>query len=213
MQPNIGTREQWLAQRRALLRDEKALMRFKDYLVEKRQALPWVLVDKPYVFTGPSGQQALVDLFDGCSQLVIYHFMFGPDWDAGCSGCTQVGNTLNQTAGALRAQDTNLVMVSRADLAKLEVYQQRMGWSLPWVSSGGGDFNVDFHASQVPASDRAPSWSYQEVEFERDENHGISVFGLHSGAVYHTYSSYHRSVELFMANLQLLDLCPSGRSG
>ena len=212
MAPRIATREEWLAERAALLRDEKALMRYKDYIAERRRALPWVALDKTYEFDTVDGTRTLEQLFDGHSQLIVYHFMFGPDWDKGCPGCTQVANTLNQSVLTLPRQDTAFVAVSRAALDKLQHARQRLGWSFNWVSSGGSDFNVDFHATRPPAGAAAP-WSYQGVEFDRDENHGISVFALRDGTVYHTYSSYQRSVEMFMADLQLMDLCPSGRGG
>ena len=211
MQPRIGTREEWLAARSRLLRDEKALMRYKDYIAAQRRDLPWVAVEEDYRFVGASGAQTLADLFDGYSQLIVYHFMFGADWEHGCPGCTQVANTFNQSTADLRAADTNLVAVSTASLTKLKSYADAMQWSFPWVSCPDGRFNIDYHASRAADGVLGPQWSFQGVDFDRDENHGVSVFRLHEGRVYHTYSSYQRSVEVFMVHLQLLDLCPDGR--
>ncbi len=211
MEPNIVSRGEWLAARSALLRDEKALMRYKDYIAERRRALPWVEVTDPYVFDTSDGERTLPQLFDGATQLIVYHFMFGPDWDSGCGGCTQVADTLNQAVSALSPAETEFVAVSRAPLAKLAGYAQTRQWSFKWVSSANSQFNYDYNVSLPEDGATNDTWSFQSVDFERGENHGISVFVRRDHQVYHTYSSYNRSVELFMAHLQLLDLCPSGR--
>jgi len=205
-----GTREQWLEERKALLRDEKALMRYKDHLAARRQALPWVKLDKQYSFQGDDGPVALGDLFGAKSQLIVYHFMFGPDWDNGCPGCSQVADAFNFSIPHLETRDATLVAVSRTSRENIRAFRDRMGWRFPWLSSLESDFNFDFDVSF--AEPTAPkTHNFRTVDDEMDETHGISVFAKHDGDIYHTYSCYARAVELVMVHLQYLDLVPKGR--
>ncbi len=209
--PVVVSKREWLRQRRALLRDEKALMRYKDLVTKQRQALPWVRVEEEYVFATLIGDQTLSDLFEDCSQLIVYHFMFGPDAEQGCEGCTQVADSFNLARHHIRQRDARLVSVSRTALDNIERYKKRMGWSFDWVSSLGSDFNFDYQASYPPGTE-AKYFNYEKVEEEIGENHGLSVFVKDaSGTIFHTYSCYARQIELYMVNLQYLDLLPFGR--
>ena len=206
-----ATREEWLMERKALLRDEKALMRYKDHLAARRRALPWVKVDKAYTFATDEGTQSLSDLFADKSQLIVYHFMFGPDWQDGCPGCSQVADTFNFSIPHLETRDATLVAVSRTALDKINTFKARMEWRFRWVSSLESDFNFDFDVSYRDPGPSQKTHNFRRVEVEMEENHGISVFAKHEGAVYHTYSSYARGVETMMVHLQYLDLVPKGR--
>ncbi|MEM7001468.1 MAG: DUF899 family protein [Pseudomonadota bacterium] len=217
-QNHVVSREEWMTARKELLREEKALLRYKDFVTEKRQALPWVLVDKAYTFEEGERQVTLRDLFAEARQLIVYHFMFGPEWDAGCTGCTQVADTFALARQHLENRDTRLVAVSRTSSMKIAGYKTRMGWEFPWYSSLQSDFNFDFLASDQAASDQSTadqdtdsSWRYQAMGYDRDETHGFSVFVREDDQIYHTYSCFNRQVELYMVNLQLLDLVPGGR--
>ena len=205
----VVSREEWLAERKALLREEKALMRYKDFVTEKRQAMPWVQVDKAYAFQDSGGEHSLLDLFGEAHQLILYHFMFGPEWEAGCTGCTQVADTFALARSHVENRDAHVVAVSRTSVEKIEAYKERMGWDFPWYSSKDSDFNYDFNASD---RDGDAQWRYQPMGFDRDETHGFSIFVRDdSGDIFHTYSCYNRQVELYMVNLQLMDLVPGGR--
>ena len=213
-QHRIGTREEWLAASRALLVEEKALTRARDELARKRRTLPWVKVDKTYVFDTPQGRKTLADLFDGRSQLIVYHFMLGPDWEEGCVGCSFLSDHIDGILPHLEHHDVSYVTVSRAPLAKLEVFRKRMGWKFPWVSSNGSDFNFDYHVSFTPeeVASKTAFYNFTEQDVGIDELHGHSVFYKdEKGDVYHTYSSYARGGEEFMNTYAHLDVTPKGR--
>ena len=195
--PRIASRDAWRTERDALLLEEKALSRAIDRLAEKRRALPWVVVDKPYSFASEAGPVTLADLFGGNSQLVVYHFMFGPGWAEGCDGCSFVADHFDGADQHVRHHDVSLVAVSRAPLAEFLPFKQRMGWRFAWVSSAGTDFNYDFGATD-----------------EKDrEQHGISVFAKdETGQIFHTYSTRGRGVDLLIGAHNILDLTPKGRN-
>ncbi|MGX7825795.1 DUF899 domain-containing protein [Actinokineospora sp. 24-640] len=215
--PRVTSREEWLAARRDLLAAEKEATRARDALNARRRALPMVEVDKPYVLDGPDGPVALPELFDGRRQLVVYHFMFDPAWDAACVSCSFLVDNFPHLSH-LRSRETNLVVVSRAPLAKLTAFKERMGWTFPWLSSHGSDFNYDFHAT-LDESVAPVFYNYRDrTELEATtpwhasgEQHGLSVFLQDSGRVYHTYSTYGRGPDLILTTYNYLDLTPLGR--
>jgi predicted dithiol-disulfide oxidoreductase (DUF899 family) len=214
-QHRIGTREEWLAESRALLIEEKALTRARDELARKRRTLPWVKVDKTYVFDTPQGRKTLADLFDGRSQLIVYHFMLGPDWEEGCVGCSFLSDHIDGILPHLEHHDVSYVTVSRAPLAKLDAFRKRMGWKFPWVSSNGSDFNYDYHVSFTPeqVASKKACYNFTEQDVGIDELHGHSVFYKdEKGDAYHTYSSYARGGEEFMNTYAHLDVTPRGRN-
>ena len=215
MNPTTTTdREQWLAQRLALLAREKELSRLGDELAEARRALPWVRMNKRYVFDTPEGPRGLADLFDGRSQLLVQHFMLGPDWEEGCKSCSFMADHTDGMLAHLAARDVGFVAISRAPLEKIERFRRRMGWNFRWVSSHGSDFNRDFGVSFTPAEVAAQSMHYNFAQrpFANDEMPGVSVFAKNgAGEVFHTYSTYGRGVEVMMGTYRLLDLTPRGR--
>lgn len=211
MDNNVVSKEEWLTARRALLRDEKALIRYKDSIAERRRNLPWVKVEQEYVFETKDGKKSLAEFFNGHSQLIVYHFMFGPDWEEGCVGCSQVADTFNFAVPHIENRDAAMIAVSRASLAKLTAHKKRMGWSFEWVSSLDSEFNYDFDVSYKEPGLSRKRWNFQTVEAEMEEMHGISVFAMREDGLFHTYSCYARGVELMMVHLQYLDLCPKGR--
>jgi predicted dithiol-disulfide oxidoreductase (DUF899 family) len=211
--PTIGTREEWTAARLDLLKQERELTHLRDRLAEQRRALPWVAVEKDYRFEGPDGEVSLADLFAGQSQLIVYHFMFGSDWDEGCPSCSFWADSFDGTGVHLAHRDVSLVCVSRAPYSKLAAYRARMGWSFSWFSSAGSDFNFDFHVSFTPEQ-QANGAEYNFVEHEHviDELHGVSAFARRDdGAVFHTYSTYARGLDPINSAYQLLDLTAKGR--
>jgi predicted dithiol-disulfide oxidoreductase (DUF899 family) len=217
---DIGTREQWLSARLELLEAEKALTRRGDELARRRRQLPWVRVDKDYVFDTDDGEQTLRDLFGDRSQLLVYHFMFAPTWTAGCPGCSLHADSFDRTVVHLNQRDVTMLCASRALLAQLNAYKQRMGWTFRWVSSGRNDFSYDFGVSlRAGADPDAVTFNFttpwRESGHHRDdiaeEHAGLSAFALDDGAVYHTYSCYTRGLEAFNATYQLLDRAPRGR--
>jgi predicted dithiol-disulfide oxidoreductase (DUF899 family) len=220
---DTGTREEWLAARTALLAEEKELTRRSDELAHKRQALPWVAVEKDYRFETEAGTTGLAELFDGRSQLLVYHFMFGPTvagWpDAGCVGCTYTADTLDGAAVHLPPRGVTFVAVSSAPLDRLLAYRQRMGWSFPWASQSGSDFNLDFSVFTEEGRRTGTGFNFdtpkhaEEIDVRRDELHGLSAFALEGGVVYHTYSCYDRGTDVLCATWQLLDRTPAGRGG
>ena len=211
-QPKVVSPEVWLAARKALLAKEKELTRARDRLSAERRALPWVEVDKEYKFDGPDGTETLSDLFGGRSQLLIYHFMFGPDWAEGCPSCSFWADNYNGIVVHLEHRDVSLVAVSRAPLDKLEDYKRRMGWNFKWVSSLGCDFNRDYHVSFTPEEQKTAVYNYEAAGFGSSEAPGVSVFAKgEDGAVYHTYSCYARGLDTLNGTYQLLDLVPKGR--
>jgi predicted dithiol-disulfide oxidoreductase (DUF899 family) len=218
--PRVASRDQWLAERKKLLADEKELTKHYDRVNAQRRRLPMVKVEKDYVFDGPNGKQTLKALFDGRRQLIVYHFMFDPAWDKGCSGCTGYVDALGNLS-LLNDRDTTFVLVSRAPLAKLDAYKEQKGWSVPWFSSFGSDFNYDFHVTLdekvAPVEhnfmDKAEleRRSKDEAYFMKGEQHGLSVFVRLDEDIFHTYSTYARGTENLTNTYTLLDTTPYGR--
>ena len=217
-QPRIGTRDEWLAARKDLLIKEKAMTHAQDMLSAERRKLPMVRVDKRYVFDTPSGRKTLADLFDGKSQLMIYHFMMGPDWAEGCPSCSFLADNIDGSVVHLAHRDVTLIAVSRAPLANIEAFRQRMGWRFTWASSLDTDFNQDYAVSFTEAeiaSGRA-LYNFGSIPFPLDEAPGLSVFfksefGPESGNVFHTYSTYARGGEAVIGTYHYLDFAPKGR--
>jgi predicted dithiol-disulfide oxidoreductase (DUF899 family) len=233
-----GTREQWLAERLELLEAEKELTRRSDQLVRKRQELPWVRIDKEYTFETDDGSASLADLFGGRSQMLMYHFMFGPEYTAGCPACSAIADGFNGVAVHLENHDVAMWAVSRAPLEKLQAYKQRMGWSFAWASSYGSDFNYDFNVSVTEEQQRAGNVEYNYRSFDPKaifdspspgvtqfaamtgtdpatytrESPGMSAFALDDGVVYHTYSAFARGVDALWGMYQWLDRAPLGRN-
>jgi predicted dithiol-disulfide oxidoreductase (DUF899 family) len=210
--PQVVSRAEWLAARRELLAKEKEATRAQDALNAERRGLPMVRIDKEYVFDGPDGQRSLLDLFDGRRQLVVYHFMFDPEWDEGCPSCSYVIDNIGRVEH-LNARDTSLAVVSRAPLDKIEAYRKRMGWNLPWFSSHGGDFNYDFHVT-LDSSVAPVEYNFRPMDDAPEgstEGHGISVFIRDGDEVFHTYSTYARGAEVLLGTYHMLDLTPLGR--
>jgi predicted dithiol-disulfide oxidoreductase (DUF899 family) len=210
----VVSREEWVKRRKELLLKEKELTHARDRIAAERRELPWVKVDKDYVFDGPNGKVRLADLFAGKSQLVVYHFMFGPDWKEGCPSCSYVSDHLDGTLPHLAARDVTLTMISRAPLAKIEAFKKRMGWRFPWVSSYGNEFNRDFHVSFSDADkkDGKVDYNYTTEEFPSDEAPGLSVFYQNPGGeIFHTYSVYARGLDPLVVTYTVLDMVPKGR--
>lgn len=237
-----GTYEQWLTARRALLDDEKELTRRSDALAQRRQELPWVRVDKAYRFDTDTGRASLAELFRGRSQLMVYHFMFGPSYKAGCPSCSSIADGFDGVVTHLANHDVMFAAVSSAPLAKLQAFKQRMGWSFPWASSFDSDFNVDFHVRFSEEQQREGTieynyrreqkWDVRSLAGETDagpvaqiaamtgtdvptytrERPGLSAFVLEDGIVYHTYSAYARGLDGIWGMYQLLDRAPKGRN-
>lgn len=233
-----GTREEWLAARLDLFDAERELTRRSDDLARRRQELPWVRVDKAYRFDTDHGSASLADLFQGRSQLLVYHFMFGPDYTAGCPSCSMIADGFDGFVVHLANHDVTLSVVSRAPLAKLQAYKRRMGWTFPWASSAGGDFNFDFNVSFTEQQQREGSIEYNyrrgshamdaatvpepvaqfaatcgtdAPTYSRDRP-GMSAFVLEDGAIYHTYSTYARGLDGLWGAYQWLDRAPRGRN-
>jgi predicted dithiol-disulfide oxidoreductase (DUF899 family) len=220
MTRSVATREEWLAARIELLQAEKELTRRSDELARRRRQLPWVRVDKEYTFDTNDGRRTLVELFDARSQLLVYHFMFGPTVDgwpqAGCLGCSYTADSLDGAALHLPAHDVTFVAVSSAPLEQLNAYKRRMGWRFPWVSAGDGDFNLDFAVFTEEGRRTGRGFNfgtpkYADVDLREQELHGLSAFALEEGVVYHTYSTYDRGTDALNATWQLLDRTPRGR--
>jgi predicted dithiol-disulfide oxidoreductase (DUF899 family) len=233
-----GTRQEWLAARLELLQAEKELTRRSDELARRRQELPWVRIDKEYRFETDEGKAALQDLFRGRSQLVVYHFMFGPDYTAGCPACSSIADGFDGSVVHLANHDVTLMAVSRAPLAKLQAYKRRMGWTFPWASSFGTDFNTDFGVRFTEEQQQKGGGEYNfrreeawpkpgdevgdvavfatmtgtDVATYTRERPGVSAFALEDGAVYHTYSAYARGVDGLWSMYQWLDRAPRGRN-
>ena len=204
--------DEWLEARKALLAKEKEFTRRRDELSRERRELPWEPVEKEYVFGTPSGPRSLAELFDGRSQLVVYHFMFAPDGEAGCKSCSFWADNIERNVVHLNARDVTFVAVSRAPLEKLEAYRTRMGWSFTWVSSGGNDFNYDYGVSFRPDEQDRLIYNYGSLSPRMPDREGTSVFFRdESGNVFHTYSSYARGIDLLNTAYNYLDLVPKGR--
>jgi predicted dithiol-disulfide oxidoreductase (DUF899 family) len=242
MQHQVVSRDAWLEARRALLQEEKELTRRSDALAQQRQALPWVRVDKAYRFDTDGGSASLAELFQGRSQLLVYHFMFGPDWKAGCPSCSAIADGFDGIVVHLANHDVTLSVVSRAPLAKLQAYKRRMGWSFPWASSFGSDFNLDFQVgiteeqqreggaeynyrpqpAFVGRPDQAGGGASVEARFAatcgtdtatfRRDRPGLSAFVLQDGVIHHTYSAYSRGLDGLWGMQQWLDRAPRGRN-
>jgi predicted dithiol-disulfide oxidoreductase (DUF899 family) len=210
----IVSQDEWISARKQFLAEEKEFTRLRDQLDQQRRDLPWVRVEKEYVFEGPRGKQTLADLFDGRSQLIVWHFMFDPSWQDGCPHCSFWADGYNGFFTHLNQRDVTLVAVSRAPLAKLEAFRRRMGWSFPWVSSFGGDFNYDYQVSFTPEQIASGeiTYNYARRRPSTAEMTGVSVFFRdEGGAVFHTYSCYSRGVDMLNAAYHHLDLVPKGR--
>jgi predicted dithiol-disulfide oxidoreductase (DUF899 family) len=214
MQHSIVSQEQWLAARKALLAKEKEFTKRRDEISRQRRELPWVKVDKSYLFDTPAGQQSLGDLFDGRSQLIVYHFMLGPGWKDGCPSCSFLADHFDGAAIHLAQRDVTLVVVSRAPLAEIEAYQRRMGWRFKWVSSFGTDFNHDFQVSFTPEEIAKSEvyYNYAMGKFPSEEAPGLSAFSKNdAGEIFHTYSAYARGLDILVGAYNFLDLAPKGR--
>lgn len=215
MKHEIVSQDEWIAASRALLAEEKAWTRERDRLTEKRRALPWVQIEKDYIFEDRNGPVSLSGLFDGRSQLIVYHFMFAPEWEEGCTGCSFLSDQVDGARQHFEHNDVSWVAISRAPLEKLEAYRKRMGWQFRWVSSGGNDFNRDFHAS-FTEEERRNGVFYnfqQQPDPEISELPGASVFFRdEDGLIYHTYSSYARGNETTLPVYGWLDMVPRGRN-
>jgi predicted dithiol-disulfide oxidoreductase (DUF899 family) len=210
----VVSREEWLAERTALLALEKAFSRQREELARQRRALPWFRVEKAYAFQSRNGAVSLADLFESRSQLIVYHFMFKPEASAGCAHCSFWADHYSAEIPHLQQRDVTLVAVSRAPLAQLEAFRQRMGWSFNWVSSGGTDFNYDFQASFTPEQLASGEvfYNYAKTPAGPADREGISVFYRDdAGAVFHTYSCYARGIDMVNGTYQFLDLVPRGR--
>jgi predicted dithiol-disulfide oxidoreductase (DUF899 family) len=232
----IGTREEWLTARLELLKEEKALTRRSDELAQRRQSLPWVRIDKEYRFETDEGMASLADLFRGRSQLLIYHFMFGPEYTGGCPACSAIADGFNGFAVHLEHHDVGMIAVSRAPIAALQAYKRRMGWTFTWASSLNNDFNYDFNTSFTEEQQRSGSINYNygtlsmtsgsgalppdefaamtgtNLATYTREAPGMSAFALSDGVVYHTYSTYARGLDALWGMYQWLDRAPNGRN-
>lgn len=206
----VASREEWLAARKALLVREKELTRQRDILSTELRALPWVRVDKEYAFETEAGAKSLAELFDGCSQLLVYHFMYAPDWEVGCKSCSFWADSFDGAVAHLRQRDTRLTAVSRAPLTTLLGFRHRMGWSFPWASSQDSDFNFDFGVSFRPDQQDA-TYNFAAKTSGAEELPGLSAFVREGDAVFHTYSTYGRGLEPFNAAYALLDMTARGR--
>jgi predicted dithiol-disulfide oxidoreductase (DUF899 family) len=215
MQPHkIVSHDQWIAARKAYLVEEKAFSRARDALAKKRRELPWEKVEKKYVFDSLGGKEILPDLFAGKSQLIIYHFMLGPDWEAGCPSCSFLADHFDGSVVHLSQRDINFLVVSRAPLAQIEKFKARMGWRFKWVSSFGSDFNHDFQVSASPEEKTSGKalYNYEMTTFPSEERPGASVFYKNqAGDVFHTYSTYGRGLDILIGAYNILDLAPKGR--
>jgi predicted dithiol-disulfide oxidoreductase (DUF899 family) len=215
MRNQIVSHDEWLKARLELLAAEKEFTRQRDALTRRRMAIPWERVEKPYRFEGPGGAPSLADLFDGRSQLIIYHFMFGPDWEEGCKSCSFWADNFNGIPIHLNHRDVTFTAVSRAPFAKIDAYRKRMGWSFPWVSSHGSDFNFDYQTSFTPEQIAAGKayYNYGVRPSTMSDDVGISVFCKNEkGEVFHTYSCYARGVDMLNGAYHYLDLVPNGRN-
>ena len=212
--PKIVSKDEWLAARKKLLAKEKQLTRERDAIAAERRRLPWVKVEKNYVFDAPGGKKTLSELFENRSQLIVYHFMFGPDWAEGCPSCSFNMDHTDGTLVHLAQRDVSFAAVSRAPLSKIAAFQKRMGWRFTWVSSFATDFNYDFHASftQDEIARGKVNYNFDLVEFPSAEAPGISVFYKDKdGNIFHTYSAYARGTESVLNTYNYLDLVPKGR--
>jgi len=212
--PRVVSHERWVTERVAFMAKEKEFTRLRDELSRQRRKLPWEKITKSYVFDGPRGKQTLAELFEHRSQLIVYHFMFDPAWDEGCKSCSFVADNFAGALVHLTARDTSFAVVSRAPLDKIERFKQRMGWSFPWLSSFGTDFNYEFH---VTTDERHTEYNYAHVSAQPEgypqegEREGLSVFLRDGDQLFHTYSTYQRGLDPLLNTYNFLDLTPLGR--
>ncbi len=215
----VVSRAEWVEARKAYLTKEKAFTRERDELSRQRRELPWVKIEKRYVFDGPDGKESLADLFGGKSQLITYHFMFAPEWEEGCPYCSFLVDHIDGALAHLAQRDVTLLAVSRAPLAKIDAFKKRMGWRFKWVSSYGSDFNYDFHVSYTPDEMATGKvyYNYDTIDVQSmggtSELFGISVFSKHeTGDIYHTYSTFGRGGDMLLGTYHWIDLTPKGRN-
>jgi predicted dithiol-disulfide oxidoreductase (DUF899 family) len=210
----VVSRDEWLTARKRLLGKEKEFTRLRDQLSAERRELPWVKVEKPYVFAGPRAKETLTDLFDGRSQLIVYHFMFHPSWNEGCPSCSFWADNFNGIIVHLNHRDVTMVAISKAPFEKLDAYKKRMGWTFKWLSSSDNDFNRDYHVSFTPEEMQNGEmyYNYTTTKFPAEEAPGISVFYRdEAGEIFHTYSCYERGLDMLNGAYHYLDLVPKGR--
>jgi len=213
MNPRIVSQTEWLAARKQHLLKEKEFTRLRDELSKQRRELPWEKVEKQYVFDGARGKETLADLFDGRSQLVVYHFMFGPGWEEGCPSCSLLADHFDGSTVHLAQRDVTLLAVARAPLPQIEAFKKRMGWRFKWVSSFGNHFNRDYHVSFTKEEMAAGKayYNYEAAGFPSEEGPGASVFCKRDGEIFHTYSSYGRGLDMMIGAYNFLDIVPKGR--
>jgi predicted dithiol-disulfide oxidoreductase (DUF899 family) len=210
----VVSHAEWLAARKAFLKKEKEFTRLRDELSKQRRELPWERVEKKYVFDGPTGKESLADLFAGRSQLLVYHFMLGPDWVEGCPSCSFLADHFDGAIPHLNARNVTFLAVSRAPLSQIQAFQKRMGWKFKWVSSNGTDFNFDYKVSFTPEDIEkgAANYNYDTIPFRLEEGPGLSAFYKEeAGTVYHTYSTFARGLDMNIGAYHFLDLAPKGR--
>jgi predicted dithiol-disulfide oxidoreductase (DUF899 family) len=210
----VVAHDEWMKARQEFLKKEKGFTKLRDQLNEQRRALPWEKLEKQYVFDTPSGKKTLADLFEGRSQLIVWHFMFGPDWEQGCSHCSFWTDGWNGVTEHLKHRDTTIMAISQAPLSKIEKFKRRMGWNFNWASSTGTDFNFDYQASTRPEELKAKKviYNFKEMEPFSDQMHGCSTFYKdEKGDIYHTYSTYSRGVDMLNIAYHFLDLTAKGR--
>src|ERR1700747_1950059 len=209
--PQVVSQADWLAARKQLLKKEKEFTKLRDELSRERRELPWEKVEKQYAFQGPKGKETLAQLFDGRSQLVVYHFMLGPGWKEGCPSCSFLADSFDGIRIHIAQRDTTFVVISRAPYSEIEAFKKRMGWQFKWVSSFGSDFNYDYQVSAP--KDEQPGkayYNYEIGEFPSEERPGASVFFKQDGEVFHTYSTYARGLDMNLPAYHWLDLTPKG---
>ncbi len=214
MSHRIASQQEWISARKELLRKEKDLTRQRDELSRQRRELPWLKVEKNYVFDGPQGEETLAGLFDGRSQLIVYHFMFGPEWEQGCQSCSLVADHMDGSVVHLAQRDVTLAVVSRAPFPRIEAFKKRMGWRFPWVSSFANSFNSDYHVSfsKDQMAQGKVYYNFESSGFPSDEAPGASVFYKDAdGGIFHTYSTYGRGLEELLGVYRYLDMTPKGR--
>lgn len=212
--PKVVSEQEWLAARKDLLQAEKEFTRHRDAISAKRRQLPWVKIEKDYVFDGSNGKESLSDLFRGKSQLIIYHFMLGPNWEQGCPSCSYLGDHFGGSLVHLSARDVAFTAVSRAPISQIEPFKKRMGWNFKWVSSNQNDFNYDYHVSftKDELAKGKVNYNYTMQEFPSEEAPGLSVFYKNdAGEIFHTYSTYGRGLDILLGAYNFLDMTPKGR--
>ena len=214
MNHKVVSHSEWLNARKEFLAKEKEFTKMRDELSRKRRELPWEKVEKSYTFEGPKGKEALADLFGKNSQLLVYHFMFAPDWNEGCPSCSFWADNFNPNIVHLNQRNVSFVAISRAPITKIEAFRKRMGWNFKWLSSGANDFNYDYYVSFTPeeAKDGTPFYNYKKEKMPHQDREGASVFYKDDkGTIFHTYSAYARGIDLMNAAYNWLDITPKGR--